>query len=74
MVLTSWKSKPPLKAGNSIVNSSNRQQTQLENKAGGYGMTWAKTETKVSTDEESEELPRSRRMKGGESAKRALTY
>ena len=37
-------------------------------------MTWAKTETKVSTDEESEELPRSRRMKGGESAKRALTY
>ena len=28
-------------------------------------MTWAKTETKVSTDEESEELPRSRRMQGG---------
>ena len=35
-------------------------------------MTWAKTETKVSTDEKSEELPRTRRMKDGESVKRAL--
>ena len=46
----------------------------LENKAGGHDMTWAKVETKTSSDEELEELPRSRRMKGGESATRAPAF
>ena len=46
----------------------------LENKAGVNGMTWAKAETKTSCDEGSEELPRSRRMKSGESATRAPAF
>ena len=73
MVLTSWKSKPPLKPGILLLIYPVGSR-HAENKAGGNGMTWAKTETKVSTDKESEELPRSRRMKGRESTKRAPAF